>query len=408
VFGSYRLFQPVSTVASYDSYLAKTVSSDSGIPGALYPTGGTYTLTFAGSTTAAIAFGASAGTVQTALNLLTPISNRGNVVVTGSYNSAAGLTITFNSYATLTIDTSLITTDTGTFYSSLYANTTGYQQSVNVQPNSSGGNINGGTFTLTIFGQTTAAIAWNATAATVAAALNALSEVQTKRGGVTVQTQLIPGSSSYQPTIAAQLGGTFQIYISFSLAFGNAVMTASATSLTPAGSAVTPALTTGTFGAVQTVVFSAGVSASRQLGVVAHGLNTTDTLYIKADGSYVAYSGTFTTPSSDIVLLVPTAGTTAATATAITEIGKRTVASYTPGSALTRINRVTQFYLPGVSVGITTAADIPLPVYEGDSTALLTAIFAQETAINYQVGELEQWRGPVLQRTITTINATQL
>ena len=30
------------------------------------------------------------------------------------------------------------------------------------------------------------------------------------------------------------------------------------------------------------------------------------------------------------------------------------------------------------------------------------------STINYQVGELEQWRGPVLQRTVTQINATQL
>lgn len=47
------------------------------------PTGGTFTLTFGGQTTSAIAYNAAASAVQTALEALSTIGN-GNVIVTGS------------------------------------------------------------------------------------------------------------------------------------------------------------------------------------------------------------------------------------------------------------------------------------------------------------------------------------
>jgi len=56
------------------------------------PTGGTFTLTFSGQTTAAIAYNATAATVQTALEALSNI-NPGDITVTG--NAGGPYTVTF-------------------------------------------------------------------------------------------------------------------------------------------------------------------------------------------------------------------------------------------------------------------------------------------------------------------------
>lgn len=217
-YGPYRLIQQDSTLARYDAYVAATVISDTGAP-SFYPTGGTYTLTFDGSTTAAsLSYMDSAGAVQTALNFLTPIANRGNVVVTGSYNSAGGFVVTFNPYAQITIATGSLTggtiakteslasggylqtvaaavavtplaitadysnlittqgTGLGITSSNYYGPTYGVNNGwVFVLSCASGGTYyTGGTYTLTISGHTTGPIAYNATAAEIETALNAL------------------------------------------------------------------------------------------------------------------------------------------------------------------------------------------------------------------------------------------
>ncbi len=59
------------------------------------PTGGTFTLTLAGQTTAAIAFNATAAAVQTALNAL-PNVNAGDVVVTGGPGPGTPYVVTFS------------------------------------------------------------------------------------------------------------------------------------------------------------------------------------------------------------------------------------------------------------------------------------------------------------------------
>jgi hypothetical protein len=58
------------------------------------PTGGTFTLTYAGQTTVTIAFNANAATVQTALQNLTSIGS-GNVICTGGPLPGTPITITF-------------------------------------------------------------------------------------------------------------------------------------------------------------------------------------------------------------------------------------------------------------------------------------------------------------------------
>lgn len=76
----------------YDNLAAASEVQTITITGA--PTGGTFTLTFDGQTTAAIAYNATAATVQTALEGLSKIG-AGNVAVTGGPLPGTALTVTF-------------------------------------------------------------------------------------------------------------------------------------------------------------------------------------------------------------------------------------------------------------------------------------------------------------------------
>lgn len=100
-YGDWIVDQPETTVGEYDVYNRHTVTSDTGVP-SFYPTGGNYTLSFSAATTATISFSATAGAVDSAIDLLTPVINRGGVSVSGTYNSAGGFTVTFVSYSAAT------------------------------------------------------------------------------------------------------------------------------------------------------------------------------------------------------------------------------------------------------------------------------------------------------------------
>jgi RHS repeat-associated protein len=145
--------------------------------------GGTFTLTYSGQTTGNIAYNASAATVQAALEALSNIGT-GNVDVTKLTDSSESQTwqVTFQgslagtNAAQITINT--LGLDYGYTFTKVEVTVTeGYTASeVQVVTLS---DATGGTFKLSSGGQTTAAIAYNATAATVDSALEALSTVDT-------------------------------------------------------------------------------------------------------------------------------------------------------------------------------------------------------------------------------------
>lgn len=141
------------------------------------PTGGTYQLTFDGETTSALAWNASDHDVIAALESLSTIGS-GNVVVTGAGISDSPMTIEFQGELS-DQNVSLVSADasalTGT---SSIATTTVQQGSYNEQQTlQPSGLISGGTFTLSFEGETTAAIAWNADAAQIQSALEALKTI---------------------------------------------------------------------------------------------------------------------------------------------------------------------------------------------------------------------------------------
>lgn len=498
-YGSFRIFQPDTTLLRYDVYASQTVLSDSGAP-AFAPTGGTYTLSFGGATTAAIAYNASSATVQTELNALTPISNRGSVTVTGTYNAAGGFTVTFNSHAQITISTGSLTGGTiskvesllNSGYSQLVAafiapaattypridfagltytgslfngasgdSTQGFYTFAAINGGPGYGTITGGTFTISIVQSgtttaltTTAAIAYNATLATVQLALDAMAPGLYTARQASNNSPVAGGVLSAIPyaigldilyTPAAATGGTYTLTAftqttsslaynasaatvstalntlgnvinrggctvsgdlanGFTIAFANPVITADATSLVPSASTVTPTLTDGTIGRTQQIIITAS-TAYRNLYVANHGITVNDVLYLRTGAASYPLVTTFTVPDANTIRLSVTAESTYAAALTISTMGRRTRAGYEPGTRMIRSRRITDFYLPGVTAGITTADDITVPVSQSDGPALLLALFAGAGTLNCVVGELTPWRGPILSLTKTTINA---
>lgn len=136
------------------------------------PTGGTYTISFEGSTTAGIAYNAAAATVQTAFVGLASVG-AGNCAVSGSGTTGDPFIFTFQS-TLASINVNPITADASSL--------TGATPKIEIAQDAVlglnsiqeisiiGGVPTGGTFTITGPGGTTTALAYNASAATVAAA----------------------------------------------------------------------------------------------------------------------------------------------------------------------------------------------------------------------------------------------
>lgn len=184
-----------------------------GNPGAA-PVSGSFTLSWGGNTTSALPYNATPTQVQTALNALASITTAGGVSVVGIQGGPwQVIWTTAGSQALITADTDLLFPASGSeiyedragasgiteiqviglivqpaalassftaFPSaavSVAQTQTGASGVPSVQTVSVNADAYGGFFTLSFNGQTTAAIAYNATAATIAAALIALSTV---------------------------------------------------------------------------------------------------------------------------------------------------------------------------------------------------------------------------------------
>ncbi|WP_417390212.1 LamG-like jellyroll fold domain-containing protein [Gimesia sp.] len=186
-------------------------------------TGGTFTLTFDGQATGNIAYNASAGTVETALEALSNIGS-GDATVTGDVGGP--WTVEFTGALAVT-NVALMTINV--------SNLTG---SVNeIQTISSPSNPTGGTFTLTFDGQATAAIDYDANAAAVETALEGLSNIPT--GSVSCGGGALPGTPvtvTFQDNLAAT-----DVSLLVADSSGLTGVTGSAAETTSGGSALTRA-----------------------------------------------------------------------------------------------------------------------------------------------------------------------
>ena len=164
------------------------------------PTGGSFTLTFGGQTTAAIPFNTTAVNVQGALTALSSIG-AGNVVCAGGPLPASSVTVTFagrlapGAQQPIALGANNLTG--GTNSTPAIAHTTTGETVADVQTLSIANSPTNGSFTLTFGGQTTTAIPFNSTAAQVQAALTALSTIGTSNGtsNVVCAGGPLPGSN---------------------------------------------------------------------------------------------------------------------------------------------------------------------------------------------------------------------
>lgn len=204
------------------------------------PSGGTWTISFDGSTTSALAAAASAATVQAALEAL-PSIGTGNVAVTGGALGTAAFTMTFQGTEG-GIDQPAMTTTSSLSGASVPLTvavlTEGSAAASEVQQFQLYGTPTGGTFTITLDAITSAAIAYNANNATIDAAIEAMSNVGV--GQVVIGGGPLPGSA-----VTVTFGGT--------LANTNvSQMTINGASLT--GSGITITMSTPTPGVAGTTV----------------------------------------------------------------------------------------------------------------------------------------------------------
>jgi hypothetical protein len=494
LFSSFLIDQPDPTAERYNAYLRKTVTSDTGVP-SFYPTGGTYTLTFDGETTSALAYNASAADVETALNALSSVTARGSVTASGAYNSAGGIEITFSSHAAATATLSLtpsgasasivplvrgriqtfsislpnvktnpapvtigtagitptptssgyyygylqyylcqVTIDTATAMSGSFTVTIGgqtatipvtsTQQEAVALLNALGvglfvvgaaalsypilgdfyGNPNplqvnlyfyyypvltGGTYTVTMFTQTTAAIAWNATLAQISSAINALSNV-TARGGCTITGGALSADKRS---------------IDFVATFTDPAIVG-VSSLTPSSTITGISEENGT---KQTVHFEIA-AATRTLCAPGIAAIAGDTLFLKGNSGTNYFGITnFEVVSADIIRLIVLPAYAWEAETTILEMGRLTKADYQAGPKTVACSVITNYYLPGVTAGITTAADIPIPEAATSSVDLLEAIFAATGSVIVEVGKLLPWQdSSILSISRTEVLASRL
>lgn len=297
-------------------------------------TGGTYTLTVLGQTTSSLAYNASSSTVQSAVNALSNVIAAGGCTIAGGYvDSRITLTITF------------------------------------LPPS-----FTGGTFTLTIFSQTTAAIAYNASASAVAAALNALSNVAA-RGGITCTGDIWNGSDT----------------IAFSFVFAASTLSIATASLTPspAASRVSPDV----YGRIQAYALFTQ-STDRFIIIPAHGFSIDSSDYLFFNRAGTRFYGAAWNYADPNTIRVDASAAPFNNATLFTEVGRRTCANYSPGAKDVPAEVVTRFSF----------AALDPDTFQGDDASVLQAILAGAGLLNVQVGQTTRW--PDAQSPIRAIDTT--
>ena len=186
--------------------------------------GGTFTLSYGGQTTGAIAYDALPAVVEAALEALSTLG-LGTATVTGATPSWV---VTFTgdhaseSMTAITGDGALITGGDATDVE--IANTTvGVDAVAEQQDFLVGGTWTGGTFTLSFGGETTGAIDWDAGVGEIEMALEALDGIAVGEATVAQVVALAGGAGNFHVTLSGALAGP------------QAQITSTATNITPDG-----------------------------------------------------------------------------------------------------------------------------------------------------------------------------
>lgn len=246
--------------------------------------------------------------------------------------------------------------------------------------------ITGGTFTITYKTSTTAALNWNDSGATIAAAINALADLVTDATTVSV-TNNISTTHALQITRATGSGDMQNLSMNSGSLTPTAVQTPTKTT-SFANFYVAPSTITLTY--------------------AAHGLLTGDDIRWSATGSDAGTVIEITKLDADN-FTIPVAS---AQAVPDPDYYRKFLRTYTPGTARVRLQLVQSFYLPGVTVGITTPADIPVPTVAINDTQLLALVIASATGWQtYDADPLARWPtddSAIYAQTLKKINVDDL
>lgn len=226
----------------------------------------------------------------------------------------------------------------------------------------------GGTFTVTFKTSTTAALNTTDSAATIAAAINALASVVADGFTVSVTNNLTTSGT----LVFLRATG------SYTFLAGNWVV---------GSGSITPAVNASSSTASNSFTFTCA-RTSPNVNKTAHGVNVN--AYVRMMDSSSGGGALY------IVNSVPDANNFtyfANSSSYFTRIGYRTFQrTYTPGTDRVLTKLTDKFYLPGVTPGITTGADIPVPDVAINDVQLLNLISASATGFqNYDAEPVTAW-----------------
>jgi hypothetical protein len=218
-------------------------------------------------------------------------------------------------------------------------------------------------------------LAYNTAAVAIAAAINALASVISAGIVVTVTNTL---SSVGQFTITLTTGTTTTPFL------------CNAASLTPSASSVS---------------FTVIVSTTQQTPIIAYMLSVPSHGIADNGNLLLAVSGD---TSQFLYLNGPKwkvfDANTIASGTDATYVGKLTRA-YTPGTDRLGTKKTKTFYISGITLGIASPTDIPIPSpLLNDAEFLTAAIAATSGYLTYDSAALEIWRGPIYAQENIAIN----
>lgn len=285
-----------------------------------------------------------------------------------------GSTIPVQSYPTL------VDVGTGVYNTGAAAIFTDYHQSlfgaVKIPTAKVIGYATGGTFTLTYGANTTAALNWNDSGATIAAAINGLASVIS--AGLTASVSNVLSTVTGGDLIITWTVGSTSVPVTMN---GSLTITTSNHPTTQIDS-----------------VTQQDILLPDHLTVTSHSFNTgvsLATLIDRAGTPGIVVVATANWGSIDAnTLWVPTAGS-----------GNNYIAvgpfarSYVPGQTyLLRVKQPELFYLPGVSTGITTPADIPVPADLQNPADFVSAILTLTGFQTYQSEGPASWMGTLIYR----------
>lgn len=247
------------------------------------------------------------------------------------------------------------------------------------------GRATAGTFTLTYGANTTAALNWNDSNATIAAAINGLASITA--AGLT---------ASVTNSLSSTSGGT--LTITWTVASTLTAVTMNAGSLT---------VTTST-----NVTTQIPTSANQVIRIpdhyvaTSHGLDTAQSLAVVRSNDSMMLFATANWGSVDSnTLWLPTT-----TAVGDYKFVADFSRNYAPGKLyLLRTKIIEDFFLPGVTTGITTAADIPIDIGLQAPSDFVNALLTLSGWQTYETEGPAFWLGgPIYRRAYTQINLTDI